>query len=153
MTLHCACMEVCLLSRCLESGCITPLFYFCVRVSRNVYRAVAWQCGDMSQYCFEWHTQQDATRKDLTWQCYLITGLYLGHVVLWRICSGKYFLSISENELQFFFYFGPWVINCTCSTQGHPTAYRYVCSGTADVTVNMTQYTRTTGVYNKAHSV
>jgi hypothetical protein len=33
MWCHCACAEVCLPSRCLEAGCITPSFHFCVRVS------------------------------------------------------------------------------------------------------------------------
>jgi hypothetical protein len=42
--------EVCLPSRCLETGCITPLFYCCVGVMQGAYRAVAWQCVDMSQY-------------------------------------------------------------------------------------------------------
>jgi hypothetical protein len=41
--------EMCLQSRCLETDCITP-FYFCVRVSRGVYQAVAWQCVD--QICY-----------------------------------------------------------------------------------------------------
>jgi hypothetical protein len=30
------------------------LFYCCLRVSRAVHRAVAWQCVDMSQYLFLW---------------------------------------------------------------------------------------------------
>jgi hypothetical protein len=42
--------EVCLPSRCLETGCIITLFYGCVRVVQGVYRAVAWQCVDISQY-------------------------------------------------------------------------------------------------------
>jgi hypothetical protein len=42
--------EVCLRSRCLEAGCITPLFHCCVWVSRSVYRVVAWKCVDKSQY-------------------------------------------------------------------------------------------------------
>jgi hypothetical protein len=37
--------EMCLPSRFLETVCITP-FYCCVRVSRGVYRAVAWQSVD-----------------------------------------------------------------------------------------------------------
>jgi hypothetical protein len=41
--------EMCLQSRCLETDYITP-FYFCVRVSRGAYRAVAWQCVD--QICY-----------------------------------------------------------------------------------------------------
>jgi hypothetical protein len=31
---HCACAEVCFLSRCLEAGCITSLLHCCGRVSR-----------------------------------------------------------------------------------------------------------------------
>jgi hypothetical protein len=42
--------EVCLPSHCLEVGCITPLFYCWVCVMQGVYRAVAWQCIDTSQY-------------------------------------------------------------------------------------------------------
>jgi hypothetical protein len=45
--------EVRLPSRCLETGCINPLFYCCVRVLRGVYRAVACQCVDISQYKYE----------------------------------------------------------------------------------------------------
>jgi hypothetical protein len=46
--------ELCLPSRCLEKRCITPFFYSHVRIIRGVYRAVAWQCVDMSQ-CDEEH--------------------------------------------------------------------------------------------------
>jgi hypothetical protein len=42
--------EVCLPSLCLETGSLLALFYCCERVSQDVYRAVAWQCVDMSQY-------------------------------------------------------------------------------------------------------
>jgi hypothetical protein len=35
---------------CGETECTTP-FYCCVRVSRGIYGAVAWQCVYMSQYC------------------------------------------------------------------------------------------------------
>jgi hypothetical protein len=35
---------MCLLSRCLETDCITPVFYCCV------YGAVAWQCVDQIRY-------------------------------------------------------------------------------------------------------
>jgi hypothetical protein len=34
-------MEACIPSRCLERGCITPLFYCCMCVMQGVYQAVA----------------------------------------------------------------------------------------------------------------
>jgi hypothetical protein len=48
--LHCcvACVGRCLLGCCLETGCITPLFYCCVLDC--VYGAVAWQCVDQIHY-------------------------------------------------------------------------------------------------------
>jgi hypothetical protein len=42
-------MEMCLLSHCLETDCITS-FCCCMHVSRSVYQAVAWQCVD--QICY-----------------------------------------------------------------------------------------------------
>lgn len=39
-------------SRFLETGCITPLYYCCMREMLGVYRAVTWQCINVSQY--EW---------------------------------------------------------------------------------------------------
>jgi hypothetical protein len=42
--------HMCLPSRCLEMGCVTPLFY-CVRLMQGVYQAVALQCVEMS-HCF-----------------------------------------------------------------------------------------------------
>jgi hypothetical protein len=44
--------EMCLPSRCLEAGRITPLLYCCVQAMQGVYWAVAWQCVDMSQYFY-----------------------------------------------------------------------------------------------------
>jgi hypothetical protein len=40
--------EVCLPSRCLETGCITPMFHCCVL--DRVYGAVAWQSIDQFRY-------------------------------------------------------------------------------------------------------
>jgi hypothetical protein len=31
-------------------GCITLLFYCCVRVMQGVYQAVAWQCVDVTTF-------------------------------------------------------------------------------------------------------
>jgi hypothetical protein len=45
---HCTCAEVSLLSRCLETDCITPLFYCCVL--DLVYGAVAGQCIEQFRY-------------------------------------------------------------------------------------------------------
>jgi hypothetical protein len=38
------------LRSCLETDCMSPLFCSCMRVVQGVYRAVAYQCVDISQY-------------------------------------------------------------------------------------------------------
>jgi hypothetical protein len=49
--------ESMLTGRCLEAGCIISLFYCCLRVMQGVYRAVAYQCADMSHYVYKVNTR------------------------------------------------------------------------------------------------
>jgi hypothetical protein len=93
-------IQKCLPSHCLDMGCITLLFYCSVRVMQGVYRVVAWQCVDMTQY-----------EPSLFWKLevsFMLLHSLLTHLISWFKClsMGIYTLiwelnKISSGSLKF----------------------------------------------------
>jgi hypothetical protein len=57
--------------------------YCCVRVSWGVYRAVAWQCVDMSQYVYICYIYQN-TKAHYLWLCCMLFVTCLSFSTEWR---------------------------------------------------------------------
>jgi hypothetical protein len=68
---HCACAEFCLPSRCLEAGCINPLFHCCARIAGCLsVRYLAPLRPSTLQY---YHVSECDYRRGLDWWVDLLT--------------------------------------------------------------------------------